>query len=181
MSSPWPATLLNRARRIRLVALDVDGVLTDGGLYLNDDGVQMKRFYVGDGMGIRLLLDAGISVGFITARHSRLVELRARELNLSFCHQDVKNKWARLSHEMKQQGIDAADCAYMGDDLVDLPVLTRVGFAAAPADARPQVCSRVHWVASLGGGRGAVREMAEGILQAQGAWEAILKAMVEKR
>lgn len=166
-----------RARRIRLLALDVDGVLTDGGLYLTDRGEQMKRFQVRDGLGIRLLRDNGVGVGVVTARRSQLVELRARELNLDFVHQGVKDKWATLSEELANRNIPPDECAYMGDDLVDLGVLGQVGLAAAPSDAHEEVRQRVHWVAPLGGGQGAVRALADLILKAQGRWEAVLAAM----
>ncbi len=162
------------ARRVRMVALDVDGVLTDGGIIIDNDGVETKRFYVRDGLGIRLLLDSGIIVGLITARRSDVVAKRAKELSLSFVHQGVKEKWSCLQEEMARHQVEPGACAFMGDDLIDLPILTRVGLATAPADAAFEVRERVHWVAENPGGRGAVRDLAEAILQAQERWTGIV-------
>ncbi|MEO5378306.1 MAG: phenylphosphate carboxylase subunit delta [Magnetococcus sp. DMHC-6] len=170
----WSLAVQTRAQAVKLVALDVDGVLTDGGLWFNDVGQEMKRFFVRDGMGIRLLLESGITVGCITARHSDVVTCRSRELGLSFLHQGVHDKWACLQQELAQRGLDASQCAYMGDDLIDLPVLIRVGLACAPVDADLEVRSRVHWVASKSSGAGAVRELAEGILKIQGNWQQLM-------
>lgn len=170
--------LLARVRRIKLVVLDVDGVLTDGGLYLDDDGRQIKRFQVRDGLGIRLLRENGIEVGLITARRSRLVELRGGELQVAFVHQGIRDKWACLARELAQRGLGAGECAYMGDDLVDLAVLARVGLACAPADAHAEVRQRVHWIAPQGGGQGAVRALADLLLQVQGCWERVVASML---
>ncbi|MBF0162318.1 MAG: hypothetical protein HQL88_08515 [Magnetococcales bacterium] len=171
-STPWPA---ERAARIRMVALDVDGVLTDGGIYLDDQGVESKRFYVRDGLGIRLLLQAGLRVGLLTARQSPAVTRRAQELSLSFVHQGLKDKWGCLQDELAKAQWDPVHCLYMGDDWVDLPVLQRVGLAAAPGDADPEVRRQVHWVARAGGGQGAVRELAEELLRSQNRWGTLLE------
>jgi 3-deoxy-D-manno-octulosonate 8-phosphate phosphatase (KDO 8-P phosphatase) len=168
---------LQQARRIQMVALDVDGVLTDGGIIIDNAGVEAKRFYVRDGLGIRLLLDSDIQVGLITARNSKVVSRRAEELRLSFVHQGVKDKWSCLQAEMERAGIAAQGCAFMGDDLIDLPILTRIGLATAPADAAPEVLKQVDWVASNPGGRGAVRDLAEAILQAQDKWAGIVSRL----
>lgn len=163
---------LHRARDVRVVALDVDGVLTDGVIQLDADGREHKRFHVTDGLGIRLLLEAGLHVGLISARCSEAVTRRAAELSLSFVHQGVRGgKWGCLEAELGKVGCRPDQSAFMGDDLIDLEVLCRVGLATAPMDARPEVRQRVHWVASAVGGRGAVRELAEGLLMAQGRWE----------
>lgn len=168
----------SRAQAIRLVALDVDGVLTDGILHLDGEGRESKRFHVRDGLGIRLLLDAGIKVGLITARSSEAVARRGKELSLSFVRQGVRgNKWLCLKEEMTTLGLEAHQCAFMGDDLIDLGILQRVGLSAAPADAEPEVLDNVHWVSGKNGGRGAVRELAKNILMAQGLWEGILLHM----
>ncbi|HIJ85757.1 MAG TPA: HAD-IIIA family hydrolase, partial [Magnetococcales bacterium] len=151
-----------------MLALDVDGVLTDGVIHLDAEGHEHKRFHVTDGLGIRLLLEAGLRVGLITARRSVAVAKRAEELSLSFAHMGVRGgKWQCLQGELLKGGIRPDQCACMGDDLIDLEMLCRVGLATAPMDARPEVKQRVHWVASLPGGRGAVRELAEGLLMAQ--------------
>lgn len=176
---PWPKKLLKRARNIRLLALDVDGVLTDGGIHLDSAGIESKRFHVRDGLGIRLLLESGMAVGMITARNSPLVAARARELDVSFLHQGVKEKWRCLEEELRQRALSAGQCAFMGDDLIDLPILSRVGLASAPADADPEVVRRVHWTARRSGGRGAVRELAEGLLRAQGRWEQALASRID--
>lgn len=172
----WPT---ERAAPVRMVVLDVDGVLTDGGIYLDNHGVETKRFYVRDGLGMRLLLQAGFMVGLITARQSDLVAHRARELSLSFVHQGVKDKWVCLQQELHKAALTPMQCAYMGDDLVDLRVLQQVGLATAPADADQEVCDRVHWVAPRDGGRGAVRALAEQLLHTQGRWDAIVSTMTE--
>lgn len=164
-----------------MVVLDVDGVLTDGGIYLDSHGVESKRFSVRDGLGMRLLRQAGLTVGLLTARQSRMVEQRAEELSLSFVHQGVKDKWACLQQELHHAALSPRHCAYMGDDLIDLQVLQQVGLAAAPADADAEVLRRVHWVATQKGGQGAVREMAENLLRTQNRWHDILSSMTEKR
>ncbi|MBF0109345.1 MAG: phenylphosphate carboxylase subunit delta [Magnetococcales bacterium] len=166
-------------RPLRLLALDVDGVLTDGIIHIDGAGTEHKRFHVGDGMGIRLLLDAGLKVGLISARNSPAVTRRAQELGLSFAHQGIHgDKWNCLREEIQRSGCEPAQCGFMGDDLIDLPVLCRVGLATAPQDARPEVRQRVHWVAQAAGGRGAVRELAEKILLAQGRWEHIVTGFI---
>ncbi|MBF0096942.1 MAG: HAD hydrolase family protein [Magnetococcales bacterium] len=172
----WPD---NKAKAIRMVALDVDGVLTDGVIQLDNNGVESKRFYVRDGLGIRLLLQTGLRVGLITARQSALVTHRANELALSFVHQGTRRKWPALQEELHKAGLQAEQCLFMGDDLVDLAVLQRVGLATAPADADAEVRSRVDWVASAPGGRGAVREMAEKLLKSQGVWEQLIQGLRE--
>ncbi|WP_130472000.1 KdsC family phosphatase [Candidatus Magnetaquicoccus inordinatus] len=172
----WPE---EKAKAIRMVVLDVDGVLTDGIIQLDNNGVESKRFYVRDGLGIRLLLQAGIQVGLITARQSSVVSQRAAELSLSFVHQGARHKWPALQQELHRAGLQAEQCLFMGDDLVDLAALCRVGLATAPRDADPEVLKRVDWVASLPGGRGAVREMAERLLRSQGVWDNLIQGLLE--
>jgi 3-deoxy-D-manno-octulosonate 8-phosphate phosphatase (KDO 8-P phosphatase) len=172
----WPDS---KAKEIRMVALDVDGVLTDGIIQLDNNGVESKRFYVRDGMGIRLMLQAGLQVGLITARHSALVTHRANELALSFVHQGTRRKWPALQEELHKAGLQAHQCLFMGDDLVDLAALQQVGLATAPADADAEVLSRVDWIATAPGGRGAVREMAERLLKSQGVWEQLIQGLRE--
>lgn len=173
----WP---LQRAEQIRMLVLDVDGVLTDGGISLDHNGEESKRFHVRDGMGIRLLLQAGFVVGLITARSSPAVAKRAKELSLSFVHQGVKNKWACLQNELEKAQLNPVQCAYMGDDWVDLGVLLRVGLATAPADAEKEVQKRVHWVANRNGGFGAVRELSENLLHSQNQWEKSISAFINQ-
>ncbi|MCS6945160.1 MAG: HAD hydrolase family protein [Sutterellaceae bacterium] len=165
---------LARAARLRLMAFDVDGVLTDGRLYFGADGEAMKAFHVRDGQGIKLLQAAGIEVALLTARTSPIVARRAQELGIARVWQGQADKWSGLLALCAAVGCAAQDCGYMGDDWPDLPVLTRVGFAAAVADAVPEVKAVAHWVSSCAGGCGAARELAEFVLRAQGRFETLL-------
>nr|CRH08021.1 3-deoxy-D-manno-octulosonate 8-phosphate phosphatase [Candidatus Magnetococcus massalia] len=173
-AEPWQGTLGDKGRRIRLIALDVDGVLTDGGIYYGNAGEELKRFHVRDGLGVRLMVDAGIQVGVITARRSELVARRAKELGMTFIHQGVKDKWHCFEQQITQLNIPLEQCGFMGDDLIDLPILTRVGLATTPADGHAEVKKRVDWVAPQPGGNGAVRALADQILQLQGHWDGVL-------
>ncbi|MFO7155549.1 MAG: HAD hydrolase family protein [Pseudomonadota bacterium] len=167
MEARW----LERARKVELLVLDVDGVLTDGGLYYGPDGEALKRFDVRDGHGIVLCRDAGLPTAILSARVSPAVEARARELRIPFVLQGERDKGTGLDRLLRRCGLPAEALAYIGDDLNDLPVLARVGFSAAPADARPEVRERVHYVCESRGGHGAVRELCELILRAKGLWE----------
>jgi len=160
-----------RARGIRLMIFDVDGVLTDGRLYLSDSGEEMKAFNTRDGQGIKLLREAGIAVGVITARSSRVVERRARELGIELLRQGAVDKASVFAELLSGQNIDASEAGYMGDDLADLPVLIRCGFAATVPSAPEVVRTRAHYVARAAGGEGAAREVCEFILKSQGALE----------
>ena len=174
------------ARRVRLVALDVDGVLTDGGIYLgaSDAGerVELKRFEITDGLGIRLLQDAGVRVAIITGRESHSVRLRAAELGIEECHQDPSAAKLPIMRKLLERlGIAWEAAAFVGDDLPDLPVLRRVGLPAAVGNAVPEVRAAARWVAERRGGAGAVREFAEALLQARGEWEATVERYVAAR
>lgn len=158
----------SRAARTRLIAFDIDGVMTDGGLIYTDDGHELKTFNVQDGLGIKLLQKAGIEVAIITGRKSGVVAARARDLGIEHVHQGVADKRAILAALLERLQLPWAECAFMGDDLIDLPAMTRCGLAIAPANARPVVKEIAHRVTEAGGGRGAVREAAELILEAQG-------------
>lgn len=157
-----------RAAQIRLIAFDIDGVMTDGGLTYTDDGHELKTFNVQDGLGIKLLQKAGIEVAIITGRKSGVVAARARDLGIEHVHQGVADKRATLAALLDRLDVQWPECAFMGDDLIDLPAMTRCGLAIAPANARPIVKEIAHTVTEAGGGRGAVREAAELILEAQG-------------
>jgi 3-deoxy-D-manno-octulosonate 8-phosphate phosphatase (KDO 8-P phosphatase) len=161
------ADLLERARRIRLLLLDVDGVLTDGRMYYGPDGEVLKAFDVKDGHGV-VILREHVELGVISGRpglaRKRLEELRFR--HMVFAQRDKLAGYAELAH----LGIPDADVAYMGDDVNDLGLLGRVGLAACPSDARPEVVRAVHYVAPSPGGRGAVRDLCELILRAKGLW-----------
>ena len=160
--------LLARAAKIRLACFDVDGTLTDGGLYYADDGREMKRFHVQDGLGLRLLEDHGVTVALITARHGEVTARRAADLKLSHVHVGVADKAATLRELRAKLGLARDEVAHMGDDLPDLPALAEAGFAVAPANAHARVAARVHWVTPARGGHGAARALCDLILQAQG-------------
>lgn len=172
-------TLAARLARVELLLLDVDGVLTDGRIVLDDRGVETKAFDVRDGHGLTLLGRAGVAVGLVTGRRSRVVEHRARELGITEVHQGVRDKLAVVRHILERRGLAAEAVAYVGDDVVDLPVLLRVGVAVTVADAPEYVRERVHWVTGRPGGRGAVREVCEGLLRARGDWERVTRAYFE--
>lgn len=163
----------DRLERLRLLLLDVDGVLTDGRIVFDDRGVESKAFDVKDGHGLKLLQRAGIRVGIITGRESRVVQVRAAELGIEILHQGAREKLVPYREILEQTGVSDEEVGYVGDDLVDLPVLRRVGFSATVADAVPEVKSRVDYVCQRPGGRGAVREICDLILRQTGAWETV--------
>lgn len=156
-------------KKIRLVATDVDGVLTDGGLYYSDSGEQTKKFNVWDGLGLVLLKRAGLVTAIVTMDRTPLVNVRAAKLGISEIHQGVRDKLAVLQELASKYGIRLGDVAYVGDDAPDVPALRAVGFSAAPANAREPVRKMVRYVCKAKGGEGAVREVADLILAAQGA------------
>jgi len=159
------------AARIKLLLLDVDGVLTDGKVLMHADGTESKRFDIKDGASIVWAQRVGLRVGLISARPSPVTERRAAELRISLLVQSQGPKIRAYQQILRKEKLEEADIAYMGDDLLDLPVLTRVGFSAAPADAVADVRTRVNFVTSATGGNGAVREVVELLLRAQGLWE----------
>lgn len=163
-----------RAAAVRMVVLDVDGVLTDGRLHYGPEGEAVKVFDVRDGHGIKLLMRSGIEVALLTARCSPMVATRARELDIGHVLQGQKNKASGLAELLERTGVSAQACAYMGDDWPDLPVLKRVGLAATVADACAEVRGCAHWIAQAKGGHGAVRELAQMILHAQGKLATLL-------
>ncbi|MEA5097479.1 MAG: HAD family hydrolase [Burkholderiaceae bacterium] len=165
---------LARAARVRLMVFDVDGVLTDGGLHYGPEGEALKRFNVQDGLGLRLLQESGVTIAIITARQSAIVARRASDLGIHHVQQGVHDKRTALEHLLTKTGIDAQECGFAGDDLIDLPALTHVGFAASVANGRPEVKTRVHYVTQADGGNGAAREICEFILRAQGNYDAML-------
>jgi 3-deoxy-D-manno-octulosonate 8-phosphate phosphatase (KDO 8-P phosphatase) len=164
-----------KAKKIQLLLLDVDGVLTDGRIIIDDRGVETKQFHVRDGQGISLLLRAGIDVGFITARSSRSVRCRAQELGVRLVRQAVKNKLQTYNEIKRSRRFEDAQIAYMGDDLVDLPVLRQAGLSICVADSWPELISRIDMVTAALGGQGAVREVADFLLKAQGKWFSVTK------
>jgi 3-deoxy-D-manno-octulosonate 8-phosphate phosphatase (KDO 8-P phosphatase) len=167
--------IIERARQLQLMAFDVDGVLTDGRLYVSDRGAETKSFHTLDGLGMKLLQSAGVELALITGRHSRSVETRAAELGVRHVFQRVDDKLAVLEGLRGSLGFSLAACGYMGDDLPDLPLLLRCGFAATVPEAPQVVRERVHYVAKRPAGRGAVREVCELVLSARGALEAAVE------
>ena len=167
--------VLARAKRIKVLLMDCDGVLTDGSLWLTEDYDEQKGFHARDGQGISLLHRAGLRTGIISGRKSSAVDRRAHDLKMTFVHQDAKDKLQALDEIMATAGLASEECAYIGDDLADLPLMRRVGFAVAVADAAQETKEVAHYVTVLNGGRGAVREVADLILKAQGRWEELMK------
>lgn len=173
MTSDLERNIIDRFRRIRLFAFDIDGTLTDGGIYLGDAG-ETKRFDVQDGAAIAILLRQGLHVAFITGRESIAVQRRAEELGVTEVHQRVKDKVATLTVIAGRLGITRDEILYMGDDLPDLAAFSHVGLAVAPGNAVPDVRARAHYICTRTGGHGAVREIVEIILRHQERWESVL-------
>jgi 3-deoxy-D-manno-octulosonate 8-phosphate phosphatase (KDO 8-P phosphatase) len=168
-----------RAARVRLLLFDVDGVFTDGSIVLHGDGSESKVFSVRDGTAIVFARRAGLTTGLVSARTSAATAQRAAQLAIPIVEQSGLDKLTVYERIREQEGLSDAEVAYMGDDLLDLPVLARVGLAACPADAAPEVRDRVHWISRAGGGRGAVREIVELVLRARGQWAAIVNGYLE--
>lgn len=166
--------LLSRAKLIRAVAFDVDGVMTDGGLYLSDSGDEFKRFNSLDGHGIKMLINSGIAVAIITGRTSHCVTLRAKNLGIAHVYQGVEDKLAAMLDFMEQQKLPRDAGAFMGDDMMDLRVMRNMGFAISVPDAPQLVRDHAHYVTQRRGGAGAVREACEFILSAQNLLDAQL-------
>ena len=166
--------IAEQAARVRLILFDVDGVLTDGKLLVHADGSESKTFDIKDGTGIVWAQRLGLTVGLLSARSSVATAQRAAQLGITLVHQGVQSKLETYNQIADSLMLDDADVAYMGDDILDLPVLARVGLATAPADASPDVRSRVHWVSQAKGGDGAARELIELILRAQNRWDSVI-------
>lgn len=164
-----------KIKRVRLLVLDVDGVLTEGKVVYDDRGLETKAFDVKDGHGVKLLKRGGVDSAILTSRTSKVVEYRAADLGIELVYQGYKTKLEAMDDILKRSGLEAGELAYVGDDLVDLPFMARVGFTATVSDAVDEVRERVDVVSSRPGGRGAVREICELILKVQGAWEALLE------
>lgn len=164
--------VLARAQRIRLVIFDVDGVLTDGGLHFTDDGAEHKVFHSRDGHGMKMLHESGVAIAVISGRTSPAVARRMHGLGIEHVHQGHVDKLPPFLSLLVELSLHPEQVAYVGDDVVDLPVMLRVGLAVAVQDAHPLVVSHAHWQTAQGGGRGAAREVCEMIMQAQGSWDA---------
>lgn len=167
--------ILDRAKHIKLVIFDVDGVLTDGGIYIGDDGAEYKVFNSRDGHGMKMLQASGIKVAIITGRVSKVVEHRMAELGIKHVYQGQPDKLPALNKLLSILSLTAKETAYVGDDVIDLPVLVRVGLAICVKDAHPLVKRHAHWITGNLGGRGAVREACEMIMEAQGVLDTSLK------
>ncbi|MBD8527170.1 KdsC family phosphatase [Pseudomarimonas arenosa] len=168
--------LREKAQRIRLIGLDIDGTLTNGQLFIDDEGESHKAFHVKDGLGIKLLMQADIEVVWITARRSKIAAARAGELGVKGLIQGCREKRDALAELADQRGLGAEQVGFMGDDLPDLPALAWAGFAAGPADAHWALNSALDWRSQFDGGYGAVREWADLLLLAQGRWQDATRA-----
>ena len=166
---------LERARRIRLMLFDVDGVLTDGRLWYGPAGEELKAFHSFDGHGIKMLAASGVACAVLSGRRSSAVATRCSELGIEHVLQGIDDKRSVFENLICGLNVDPARCGFMGDELVDLPVLTRCGFACAPREAPAQVRERVHYVTSTAAGYGAAREACEFVMRAQGTFERALE------
>ena len=169
-----PAEVAARAARVRLMIFDVDGVLTDGSLTYGAEGEQVKTFNVHDGLGIKLLQEAGIKTAIISARRTPIVLARAKDLGIEYVHQGGHDKLTPFKAMLAQLNLTEEQVGFIGDDVVDLPILTRVGFAVSVPNGRPEVQQRAHHVTSAAGGRGAVREVCELLLHAQDSYQRVM-------
>jgi 3-deoxy-D-manno-octulosonate 8-phosphate phosphatase (KDO 8-P phosphatase) len=163
-----------RAARIRLMIFDVDGILTDGSLHFGAEGEVLKTFNVLDGHGIKLLQQSGVATAIVSARRSPIVARRAADIGITQIHQGVHDKRSAFEQLMAHNKIGPEACGFAGDDIIDLPILMRAGFAASVPNGHAEVRARVHYVTQAGGGRGAARELCDFILRAQGNYEAAL-------
>ena len=166
--------IASRAKQVRVAAFDVDGVLTDGALYYTDAGEEFKAFNVQDGHGLKMLQESGVTIAIITSRSSKLVANRARNLGIEHLYQGVDDKLDAMNALLQRLGLSLDEAGYMGDDVIDLPLLRRCGFAASVPEAPALVRQHAHYVTRAHGGRGAVREFCEYVLHAQGTLDAAL-------
>ena len=169
-----PEEFATRATRLKLLLLDVDGVLTDGIVYIGSDGYEAKAFSIRDGASIVWAQRSGLEIALLSGRPSEATSRRAAELGIKSVIQVGPEKRAPFRKLLEDRKLDASEIAYMGDDFLDLPVLQLAGVSAAPGDAAPEVRDRVHWVSNAGGGRGAVREFIEALLRARKSWDGII-------
>ena len=167
--------ILEKAKQIRLVIFDVDGVLTDGSLFLGDDGQEYKAFHSRDGHGMTMLQATGVTLGVITGRTSEVVRIRMESLGISHVYQGRRDKLPAYHQLRRDLGLDDAQIAFVGDDVMDLPIMREVGLAIAVQDAHPLVKRHAHWQTPSPGGRGAGRDVCELIMQAQGTLEPALE------
>jgi len=171
--------ILAKARNIKLLVLDVDGIMTDGRLLYGANGEVVKTFHALDGHGIRMLMQCGIQIGIISARESLMVTKRASDLGIKYVQQGIHDKHAALTSLLKQLNLHEKDCCYMGDDVIDLPVLTKVGFAVSVPNGHPEVILRADFITNANGGNGAVREICDLILRAQNHYDTIMESYLK--
>lgn len=175
-----PGTLQAKASRIKLLLFDVDGVLTDGGVIIHSDGTESKRFGIRDGIAMVWAQRSGLKVGLLSARQSATTPHRAAQLGITLIRQGVSSKAAAYQQILADEHLSDDEVAFMGDDIVDLAVLDRVGLSAAPADAVAEVRARVDWVSTASAGNGAARELVETVLRAQSRWEGIISTYLRE-
>jgi 3-deoxy-D-manno-octulosonate 8-phosphate phosphatase (KDO 8-P phosphatase) len=171
--------VMEKAKKLKLLILDVDGVLTDGKLFFDNEGNEYKAFHARDGHGIKLLRQTGVEVAVISGRKSNSVALRMKNLGIEHVYQGHEDKRAAFNEIIEKIGITPEQAAHVGDDLLDLPIMTRVGLAIAVADANFAVKQRADWSTTLPGGHGAVREVCDLIMQAQGHFDDIVNAYLK--
>lgn len=176
-----PNSLSESLQAVKAVILDVDGVLTDGGIYYDPTGREIKRFHVADGLGIELLRHAGLRVAILSGRVSEALTRRAAELKVAECYQGVRDKKAQIEKLRQQWQVKADELLYVGDDLNDLPALEAVGVRVAVANAAPEIKERAHYITQAPGGNGAVREVCEWLLKARGEWERTIERYLQSR
>lgn len=168
-------TIFMHARKVKLLALDVDGVLTDGGIIYDGADAELKTFNVKDGHGMKLLMRTGVQIALITGRESDVVNRRGKELGIEHIYQRAIDKLAVYDDLKKKLDLKDEEFAYVGDDLLDIPLAKRVGFSVAVADANDELKSRVLYITKADGGRGAVREVCEIILKSKGLWQQVME------
>lgn len=171
--------IMKKAAQIKLVIFDVDGVLTDGSLFIGDDGQEYKSFNSKDGLGMKMLQKSGVPVAIITARQSNVVKVRMESLGVDYLYQGQREKLPAFEKLLEELSLEASEVAYVGDDLLDLPIMTRCGLAIAVADAHEIVIEQAHWVTEKVGGRGAAREVCELIMSGQDTLEKSIQKYLE--
>jgi 3-deoxy-D-manno-octulosonate 8-phosphate phosphatase (KDO 8-P phosphatase) len=175
-----PQAVIERARKVRLVLMDADGVLTDGRIIVFADGNEARAYHARDGLAVRIGQTGGLAFGVVSGRSSNAVASRAKELDFVEIHQHVAAKGACIEEIARRRGLELAEICFVGDDIVDVPAFKRCGFAVAPADADPEVFAHVHHVGTRDGGRGIVSEVVDVILHARGSWDAATAAYLKE-
>ena len=179
MKEKYSQDIIERAKKIKVLVLDVDGVLTDGKLIYTDHGEEIKNFQVNDGLGIFLVRNAGIKSAVLTAKGSKIVEKRCEELRIDKIYKNCHYKIEAFDNLLKSFAVEPENICFMGDDLIDIPVLRRVGLAVCPQNAIEEVKAYVHFVSDKNGGDGAVRDVCNLLLKSQGKWEEVTKRYFE--